>query len=68
MLRAMGRDPRVFGHTGAGGAIGFADPERRFSFALTKNLLRPGFADEGVSTTRTIVETVRRAFGVAQPG
>ena len=28
----------------------------------------PGFADEGrVSTTRTIVETVRRAFGVAQP-
>jgi CubicO group peptidase (beta-lactamase class C family) len=64
MLRAMGRDPRVFGHTGAGGAIGFADPERRFSFALTKNLLHPGFAEGGASTTRTIVETVRRAFGV----
>jgi CubicO group peptidase (beta-lactamase class C family) len=65
MLRALGRDPRVFGHTGAGGAIGFADPERKFAFALTKNLLHPGVVEGRVSTTRTIVETVRRALGVA---
>ena len=64
MLRALGADPRVFGHTGAGGSIGFADPERRFAFALTKNLLHP-VVEGRVSTTRRIVETVRAALGVA---
>ena len=63
LLRALGTDPRVFGHTGAGGALGFADPERRFAFALTKNLLHP-VVEGRVSTTRTIVEAVREALGV----
>jgi CubicO group peptidase (beta-lactamase class C family) len=31
-----------FGHAGNGGSHGFADPERRLAFGLTKNLLRSG--------------------------
>ena len=32
----------AFGHAGAGGALGFADREQQFAYALTKNLIRPG--------------------------
>jgi CubicO group peptidase (beta-lactamase class C family) len=34
---AMGRNPHVFGYTGIGGMIGFADPVNQFSFALLTN-------------------------------
>lgn len=36
---ALGERLTVFGHPGAGGSIGFADPEHNFSFALLKNQL-----------------------------
>lgn len=35
----MGHSGREFGHTGLGGSIGFADPEQRLAFGLTKTLL-----------------------------
>src|SRR5690606_22136655 len=35
----MGRSGREYGHTGLGGSIGFADPEQRLAFGLTKTLL-----------------------------
>jgi CubicO group peptidase (beta-lactamase class C family) len=63
ILTALSERPSVFGHTGAGGTIGFADPERRFAFALTKNLLHPATPGQ-TSTTVTIVRTVRDALGV----
>lgn len=37
---AMSERITAFGHAGAGGAIGFADPAYRFAFALTKNRMR----------------------------
>jgi CubicO group peptidase (beta-lactamase class C family) len=63
LLSALGRSPAVFGHTGAGGALGFADANTGLAFALTKNLLYPGGPDRR-SSTATIVNAVREALGV----
>ena len=34
----MGPNPQAFGHSGGGGAMVWADPESRVSFAYTPNL------------------------------
>lgn len=42
-LRCMfGPHRQSFGHPGAGGSLGFADPQRQLSFALVINELEPG--------------------------
>lgn len=48
----MGRSGREFGHTGLGGSIGFADPEQRLSFGLTKTLLVDEPDKEKLARTR----------------
>jgi CubicO group peptidase (beta-lactamase class C family) len=50
----------AFGHAGNGGSIGFADPERRLAFGLTKNLMR-----SGAVTQKTVAFQVAEAIRVA---
>lgn len=38
----VGPNPRVFGHAGAGGSYGQADPESRMGFGYTMNLMHTG--------------------------
>ena len=61
-ISAMGPRMTAFGHPGAGGAIGFADPEHEFAFALTKSSLVAG-AEPGASAAEIIGALVRRELG-----
>lgn len=45
--------PNNFGHPGVGGAVGFADPDRRMSFAYSPNRMLP-VADAGPYATALI--------------
>lgn len=47
--KIMGCNPSCFGHPGAGGALGFADPEREIGFAFLPNAMHPGV----ISSPRT---------------
>jgi len=51
---AMGTGQTVFGHSGAGGSVGFADPEYRLAFAFTRNLL------SDANTAITLADELRR--------
>jgi CubicO group peptidase (beta-lactamase class C family) len=41
-LQSMGPNMNAFGHMGAGGAFGFADPERRLAFSYSPNFMCEG--------------------------
>jgi CubicO group peptidase (beta-lactamase class C family) len=61
---AQGASPALgsggaFGHGGYGGSLGFADPARRLSFGLTKNLMKE--VSDPTQTTAYKVATLIRA-------
>ena len=39
---SMGPNPQSFGHGGAGGSLGFADPDNHISLGFVMNQMHPG--------------------------
>ena len=61
---AAGRNPRFFGHPGAGESIGWADPDTRLAVAMTHNrMFRATTPEENPFVP--IGEAVRNALGVS---
>ncbi|MFN8486850.1 MAG: serine hydrolase domain-containing protein [Caldilineaceae bacterium] len=58
---SMGRTGREFGHGGNGGSLGFADPERKLAFGLTKTLMK-AVADPQQSAAYRVAEAIRAAL------
>jgi CubicO group peptidase (beta-lactamase class C family) len=51
----LGTSPRSFGHGGAGGSLGFADPDARLAFAYTMNQAGPRAQNP---RTRALIDAV----------
>lgn len=58
----MGERVSVFGHSGHGGSVGFADPDYGFAFALLKNRLV--FPPPGEGTVNKVADAARAALGI----
>ena len=56
----------AFGHGGAGGSVGFADPQYRFALGFTKN--RMVDALPGEDAAYLIAREVRAALGIPEAG
>ena len=59
----MGNNSRAFGHNGAGGSVGWADPDARMAVAITHNRMFPHGPPEE-SPLVPIGDALRRALGV----
>jgi CubicO group peptidase (beta-lactamase class C family) len=58
--RPLGPNPRSFGHFGAGGSLGIADPDARLAFGYTMNRPGPRWNNP---RTRALLDAVYAALG-----
>ena len=64
-MGAMGRNPLAFGHNGAGGSLGWADPTHRLAVAIQHNrMVAHGPPEESPLTP--IGAAVRKALGIPE--
>jgi CubicO group peptidase (beta-lactamase class C family) len=61
-LLGPGEPMTSFGHTGAGGTLGFADPVHGFALALTKTRMVFGPHQQGVAAR--VTRAARQALGL----
>jgi CubicO group peptidase (beta-lactamase class C family) len=61
-LMQYGPSPAAFGHAGAGGSVGFADPERRLGVGYAMNQMQPGIETDtrGSRLVRAVFDCIDR--------
>ena len=64
-MGAMGSNPLAFGHNGAGGSLGWADPQHRLAVAIHHNRMVPHGPPEESPLT-PIGTAVRKALGIPE--
>ena len=50
----MGQNTRNFGHPGAGGSLGFADPDKHIGYGYVMNQMKVGLQNESTTSRRLI--------------
>lgn len=66
-LSPMSERVTAFGHPGAGGSIGFADPESGLAVGFTKNRLRT-VTDPTQGSAYRVAEQIRASLGIGSDG
>ena len=59
---SMGPNPQSFGHGGAGGSLGFADPDNNISLGFIMNQMHPGIT--AWKTATDVAASVYRSLNI----